>query len=84
MLDGGIFTIPVLIAMGVAVMGAVGGAGAGCYATTGDWLCRADDPRDFPFAEFDPCNGTEDRVYASWRPTQSSCARQALQPNATA
>lgn len=70
--DGGIITIPLMATITVAVLGALGGAAGGCYATTGDWLCRADDPKDFPLSQFDPCNGTEDRVFASWRPTQSS------------
>jgi len=69
-IDGGVFTIPLIIGVVVAVLGAVGGAGAGCYATTGNVLCMKDG--DFPFSPFDPCNGTEDRVFASWRPIQSA------------
>jgi len=72
--DGGVISIPLMLGVAAAVMGALGGAGAGCYATTGDWMCRADNPDDFPLAAFDPCNGTEDRVYGAWRPTQSSSA----------
>jgi len=74
-IDGGLITIPLLAAVAMAVAGAVGGVGAGCYAATGDFMCHPGEQGQAGIvltSSFNPCNGTEDRVLASWRPTSSA------------
>ncbi|KAL1510362.1 hypothetical protein AB1Y20_006673 [Prymnesium parvum] len=68
--DGGLLTLPLLAALSAMVLGVLGGASAGCQAVTGDWLCRVASPP--PSSSFNACNGTDDRIFASWRPAQSS------------
>jgi len=69
MIDGGIITIPLAIALVTLAAGA--GAGAACLHATGSPFCKVlAIPVEVP--QFDACNGTEDRVFAKWHATQST------------
>ena len=47
-LDGGVISVPIALAVATLIASTAGGVGAGCYMSTGSLTCQSSPPPGFP------------------------------------